>query len=78
MSAGEHHLRHAISTFEERSLVERDLVSWGGYGLQISPCIEGTSSCGDSCCPNGYTCSSAGDHKDNFKPTEAICCPTGR
>ncbi|PVH88809.1 hypothetical protein DL98DRAFT_648147 [Cadophora sp. DSE1049] len=76
MSAAGHHMVRAISTSEERSLAERDLVSWGGYGLQNSPCIEGTSSCGDSCCPNGYECSSPGDHKDNFSPTEAICCPT--
>ncbi|KAK0109704.1 hypothetical protein ONS95_002383 [Cadophora gregata] len=74
-AAGEH-MAHAISTSEERSLAERELVSWGGYGLQISPCPEGTSSCGDSCCPSSYKCSSAGNHKDNFSPTEAICCPT--
>lgn len=66
-----------VGSWEERSLAERDLVSWGGYGLQVNPCVEGTSSCGDSCCPNGYKCSSAGDHKDVVRATtEAICCPT--
>ncbi|KAG4428270.1 hypothetical protein IFR05_016246 [Cadophora sp. M221] len=68
-------LARAIVPPKERSLSERGLVSWGGYGLHISPCIEGTTACGDSCCPSSYKCASPGNYKVNLNP-EAICCPT--
>lgn len=69
-------LARVIVPPKERSLSERDLVSWGGYGIHISPCIEGTAACGDSCCPNSYKCASPGNYKADLNP-EAICCPTG-
>ncbi|KAL5317552.1 hypothetical protein ACEPPN_014647 [Leptodophora sp. 'Broadleaf-Isolate-01'] len=68
-------LARVIVPPKERSLSERDLVSWGGYGIHISPCIEGTAACGDSCCPNSYKCASPGNYKADLNP-EAICCPT--
>ncbi|KAH7336302.1 hypothetical protein BKA65DRAFT_552960 [Rhexocercosporidium sp. MPI-PUGE-AT-0058] len=69
-------LARVVDYSKKPSLTERDLVSWGGYGLQSSPCVEGTSSCGDSCCPDTYKCTAAGNHKDFANTIEAICCPT--
>ncbi|KAF2462520.1 uncharacterized protein BDR25DRAFT_308267 [Lindgomyces ingoldianus] len=60
-----------VYTELKRSIVPRDLSSWGGYGLLASSCPSGSSSCGSkSCCPSGYTCS-----KERSDGTETLCCP---
>jgi hypothetical protein len=56
---------------QNQSLVERDLVSWGGWALLAATCPSGTSACGTtgSCCPTSYTC--------DTKASLPICCPSG-
>ncbi|KAF2007452.1 hypothetical protein P154DRAFT_592857 [Amniculicola lignicola CBS 123094] len=60
----------------KRSIVPRDLSSWGGYGLLASSCPSGTDTCGKlNCCPSGYTCASKTD-AGFYGGTNALCCPS--